>query len=92
MQGFLPRKSRLLAVLFYTNWDGREFQRFTVLDSDLSMSTARFSETIYKHRTFFEAESSPVDFEILDTAGQVGMVLLEFSEIKVEKNKVRSFT
>ncbi|XP_022111908.1 ras-related and estrogen-regulated growth inhibitor-like [Acanthaster planci] len=27
-------------------------------------------ETIYKHRTFFENESAPVDFEILDTAGQ----------------------
>ncbi|XP_071792410.1 ras-related and estrogen-regulated growth inhibitor-like [Asterias amurensis] len=27
-------------------------------------------ENIYKHRMFFETESTPVDFEILDTAGQ----------------------
>ena len=53
--------SRTLCVLRLGLFISRRFFAFALL----------FLENVYKHRVFFEADTAPVDFEILDTAGQV---------------------
>ena len=41
---------------------------------------------IYRHRSFFTDELAPVDFEILDTAGQVGNLNTTFIGINLIDN------